>query len=51
MRTLCAWCNKDLGEKEPFEDNEISHGCCRECVEKIEKDLLSYQRKNENTLE
>jgi len=31
----CAWCLKDLGEKEPLENPEISHGQCVECKRKM----------------
>ena len=34
MRVTCAWCGKDLGEKPPLEDKSITHGMCRECLEK-----------------
>ena len=31
MRIACSFCKKELGEKEPFDDERISHGICREC--------------------
>jgi len=34
MRRICAWGGKDLGEREPLEDNSITHGICVECKDK-----------------
>lgn len=34
-RVICAWCKKELGEKEVLKEGEISHGICQECREKI----------------
>ena len=34
MVRVCAWCQKYLGSMEPFHDPAISHGICRECVER-----------------
>jgi len=34
MRIVCAWCGKELGEKEPLEDKRITHGICPECLAK-----------------
>ena len=30
----CAWCQKDMGEKEPLDDLSITHGICPECSAK-----------------
>lgn len=35
MFVKCCACNIDLGEKKPFSNKEISHGCCRFCELKI----------------
>ena len=35
MKVICSWCGKDLGEKEPFVDNRVSHGICEDCRKKI----------------
>ncbi len=32
MRRVCSWCQKDLGEKEPFEDPAITSTVCRGCL-------------------
>lgn len=34
MKIECAWCNKDLGEKEPLENKDKTHTICEECSEK-----------------
>lgn len=31
MKIVCAWCKKEMGEKEPLGDKSISHTICREC--------------------
>ena len=35
MKVVCAWCGKDMREKEPLEDKSITHGMCEECYEKM----------------
>ena len=34
MITVCAWCQKYLGSKEPLEDPSVSHGICSACMER-----------------
>jgi len=34
MVTVCAWCEKYMGSKEPLHDPAVSHGICGECVER-----------------
>ena len=34
MIIICSWCGKELGEKEPFEDESASHTKCEECLKK-----------------
>lgn len=31
MKVTCAWCRKDLPDKEPFDDERVSHGICDDC--------------------
>ena len=38
MKRVCAWCGKDMGEKEPIEDSSITHGICEVCTKKFEED-------------
>ena len=42
MKVICAWCKKDLGEKEPLSDTKISHGICDDCKEEIKKENEKY---------
>lgn len=35
MQVICAWCNKDLGQKEPLEETKVSHGICPICMESL----------------
>ena len=34
MVTVCAWCEKYMGSKEPLQDPSVSHGICSACVER-----------------
>ena len=34
MVVMCSWCKKVLGEKEPFENKNITHGLCDKCFAK-----------------
>lgn len=33
VKIICAWCGKDLGEKEGDSELPVSHGICNECVQ------------------
>jgi len=41
MIIKCAWCGKNMGEKQPYDDKDITHGMCSKCLKrelaKIEK--------------
>jgi hypothetical protein len=32
MKAICAWCGKELGEREPIEDESLTHGMCEACL-------------------
>lgn len=32
MVTVCAWCEKYMGSKEPLQDPSVSHGICSACA-------------------
>lgn len=34
MVTVCAWCQRYMGSKEPLHDPGVSHGICSGCVER-----------------
>ena len=36
MKVVCAWCGKDMGEKDGKGQKGISHGLCNECLYKME---------------
>ena len=35
MKIVCAWCGKDMGEKNGNHEDGVSHGMCEECFTKI----------------
>lgn len=39
MKVICAWCGKVIQEGEPDKDGKVSHGACKECAEKIMRDI------------
>ena len=34
MKIVCAWCGKDMGEKNAKGEDGVSHGMCEECFTK-----------------
>lgn len=38
MKLICSFCQKDLGDKEPFDDHRISHGMCKDCFEAFDNE-------------
>lgn len=39
MKIVCAWCKKDMGEKEPKEDERITHAICAGCKMRMVKEM------------
>ena len=37
MKIVCAWCGKDMGEKDGEGIEGISHGICEECLTQLEE--------------
>ena len=35
MKIVCAWCSKDMGEKDSKGQEGVSHGICEECLDKM----------------
>jgi len=35
MRVICAWCGKDMGEKEGGNVEGASHSICDQCAQKL----------------
>jgi len=44
VRRICAWCGKDMGEKEPLEDQSATYGCCPECMAAVMGESLDEDR-------
>ena len=38
---MCAWCNRETGEKDGKGVNGISHGICRECFARLMSEMES----------
>ena len=53
MKIICAWCKRDLGEKESsaFSECVISHGICDECKENQNAPYSTTLREFLNTME
>jgi hypothetical protein len=32
MVTVCAWCQRYMGSKEPLHNPGVTHGICRDCI-------------------
>jgi hypothetical protein len=39
MIIICSKCKCNLGEKEPLENKNLTHGLCPECMKKYMKEL------------
>jgi len=35
MRIVCAWCGKDMGEKDGEGEKGVTHYLCEECLTKL----------------
>jgi PAS domain-containing protein len=33
MKVICSYCRKEMHEKEPFNDDSLTHGICEECYD------------------
>lgn len=38
MKIVCAWCGKYMGEKEPLDDPQTTHGICPDCYKEVSDD-------------
>ena len=45
MKVVCSWCDKDLGEKEPFDDPVISHGMCDGCRDEMRREIQERRKR------
>jgi len=39
MKIICAWCKKDMGEKNGEGVEGVSHSMCEECFAQLEKEV------------
>ena len=37
MKVVCSYCARAMGEKEPLDNNEVSHGMCRDCLDHFKR--------------
>jgi len=50
MKVVCAWCDKEIGEKNGGGIEGVSHGICEVCSKKLEaeaRDRISGEDKQE----
>ena len=40
----CAWCKKILGEIEPLDNHETTHGICEECADRLEREDVEEEQ-------
>lgn len=46
LKIICAWCKKDMGEREGTKEG-VSHGICPECAEKQRAEIKEMKEKIE----
>lgn len=39
MKIMCAWCDKEMGEKNGEGLEGVSHSICGECLDKLEAEV------------
>ncbi len=44
LKVECAWCGKDMGEKDGQGEEGITHGICDECKAQLEAETKSEGR-------
>jgi hypothetical protein len=47
MKVICSYCQSEIGEKEPLDNNSVSHGMCKDCYEYHSKQIAGISF-NEN---
>ncbi|MFC2019739.1 hypothetical protein ACFLU4_07345 [Chloroflexota bacterium] len=50
MKTICAWCGKDMGDKDGEGIEGTSHGLCQECFERLKQNNLTTVPHDEGTM-
>jgi len=49
MKIVCAWCGKDMGEKDSKGVDGVTHSICKECSAKLMTKVESKIWGDENT--
>ncbi len=49
MRITCAWCGKDMGEKDGKGKSGNTHGICEECLAKVQKEQEKAGNEDESS--
>jgi ATP-dependent Clp protease ATP-binding subunit ClpA len=49
MQSICSWCKKDLGPREPLDNPAITHGICPDCQQEQIREIEAYQHKQQET--
>ncbi len=44
MFRVCSLCGKQFGEKEPFENQRVTHGLCPDCLALEEEKLKEFEK-------
>lgn len=39
MQVICSYCRADMGEREPLDNHDVSHGMCRPCLRHFKRQL------------
>jgi len=50
LKIVCAWCSKDMGEKDGKGVAGISHGMCGVCFAEMDEILADDKNKNKKSL-
>lgn len=50
MQIVCAWCEKEMGEKEPLRDPSVTHGICDLCQVGIANEVKELEKRRGNVL-
>jgi hypothetical protein len=47
MKRICAWCDSQMAEVEPLDDQRTTHGMCDTCFATAKADMESERAKLE----
>ena len=47
MIVACAWCDRVIGHKAPFEDESVTGGICHRCQERLIAEIVETNEKRE----